>query len=251
MTERVSASPDSSPASSMRGALADSIDEILGALAAVGSGDLEHRIEPRYDESHPVGALALSVNAMVEALADARTRSAAYARDLGEKVSAIERQQLAIRELSTPIIEVWEGVLCVPVVGMLDSVRTSEMTNALLSSIVEKRVVCAIVDITGIRTMDTRAVDHFLRMARAVRLLGARCVLSGVHPNISQTIVHMGLDLEGIETHRTMRDALRQHARTTLRQTTSANRERLQEEPMDTVRRRSHSNPPRATGSRA
>ena len=82
------------------------------------------------------------------------------------------------------------------------------MTEALLSAIVEKKADCAIIDITGIQVMDTRVVDHFLRMARAVRLMGARCVLSGVHPNVSQTIVHMGLDLRGIETHRSMRDAL-------------------------------------------
>ena len=200
----------------IEGDLIGSIGEILDALLAVTRGDLARRLEPRYEDSHPVGALALSVNAMVEALAEMQGRSNAYQQELEEKLLAIERQQLAIHELSTPIIEVWKGVLCVPVVGGMDSVRASEMTSTLLSAIVQKQAKCAIVDITGIDVMDTRVVDHFLRMARAVRLLGARCVLSGVHPNIAQTIVHMGIEMQGFMTHRTMREALRQYVVQTL-----------------------------------
>lgn len=201
----------------LEGDLLGSISEILDALSAVARGDLELRLEPRYPDTHPVGALALSVNGMVEALAEAKTRSQSYQLELEEKLIAIERQQLAIHELSTPIIEVWKGVLCVPVIGVMDSVRTSEMTSTLLSAIVQKQAKFTIVDITGIEVMDTRVVDHFLRMARAVRMLGARCVLSGVHPNISQTIVHMGIDMSAIETHRTIREALRHHVAQTAR----------------------------------
>ena len=201
----------------LEGDLIGSISEILDALSAVARGDLALRLEPRYPDTHPVGALALSVNGMVEALAEAKTRSQSYQLELEEKLIAIERQQLAIHELSTPIIEVWKGVLCVPVIGVMDSVRTSEMTSTLLSAIVQKQAKFTIVDITGIEVMDTRVVDHFLRMARAVRMLGARCVLSGVHPNISQTIVHMGIDMSAIETHRTIREALRHHVAQTAR----------------------------------
>lgn len=196
-------------APSLEGDLMGSIEEILQALAAVARGELEQRLVPKYDDTHPVGALALSVNGVVEALAEAKAKSAAYQLELEEKIGAIERQRTAIHELSTPIIELWKGVLCVPVIGILDSTRTTEMTATLLSAIVQKQARYALVDITGIEVMDTRVVDHFLRMARAVSLLGARCVLSGVHPNISQTIVHMGVELSGIETHRTMREALR------------------------------------------
>jgi rsbT co-antagonist protein RsbR len=203
--------PPSAPPQSLEGDLMSSIGEILDVLRAVARGELQHRLVPKYEDTHPVGALALSVNVMVDALAEAKSRSASYQEELKDKILAIERQQVAIAELSTPIIEVWKGVLCVPVIGILDSARTSEMTSSLLSMIVQKQARCALVDITGIEAMDTRAVDHFLRMARAVRLLGAKCILSGVHPNISQTIVHMGIDLHGLETHRTMRDALRQY----------------------------------------
>jgi rsbT co-antagonist protein RsbR len=118
-------------------------------------------------------------------------------------------QRNAIRELSTPIMEVWEGVLCLPVVGELDGQRSDEMTEELLAAIVTRRAKCAIIDITGIQVMDTGTADHFLRMAKAVRLLGASCMLTGVNPGIANTIVHMGVDLSDIATHRSLRDALR------------------------------------------
>ncbi|MCA9590122.1 MAG: STAS domain-containing protein [Myxococcales bacterium] len=145
---------------------------------------------------------------MIASLGDEQQRATAYRAELEEKLATIELQRAAIRELSTPIIEVWEGVLCLPVVGVLDSSRSAEMTEALLTAIVEKKARCAIIDITGIQVMDTGTADHFLRMARAVRLLGSNCVLTGIHPNIAQTVVHMGVDLSDIVTHRTLRNAL-------------------------------------------
>jgi rsbT co-antagonist protein RsbR len=96
----------------------------------------------------------------------------------------------------------------VPIVGILDSGRASEMTSALLNAVVEKKAMFTIIDITGIDAMDTGATDHFLRMARSVRLLGAECVLSGVNPNVARTVTHMGIDLASVRTHRTLREAL-------------------------------------------
>jgi rsbT co-antagonist protein RsbR len=200
----------SAPASGFESDLHGSIAEVLELLRRVGNGDLENRLELRYPETHPVGALSVSVNAMIDSLVDARQRSETYSRELQDKLIAIEQQQTAIAELSTPIMEVWKGALCLPIVGMVDSARTYEMAHALLSAIVRTKASYALIDITGIQVMDTRVVDHFIHMARAVRLLGARCVLTGVHPNVSRTIVHMGIDLQGVETHRSMRDALRQ-----------------------------------------
>jgi rsbT co-antagonist protein RsbR len=199
----------SAPNRALESDLVGSITEILDVLRRVGNGDLENRLELRHAEDHPVGALTLSVNAMIDSLVDARQRSETYSRELQDKLIAIEQQQTAIAELSTPIMEVWKGALCLPIVGMVDSARTYEMAHALLSAIVRTKASYALIDITGIQVMDTRVVDHFIHMARAVRLLGARCVLTGVHPNVSRTIVHMGIDLQGIETHRSMRDALR------------------------------------------
>ena len=103
----------------------------------------------------------------------ALTQQEAANRELEAKLETIEMQQAAIRELSTPIIEVWAGVLCLPVVGVVDSQRSAEMTETLLETIVAKQARMAIVDITGIDVMDTKTADHFIKMARAVRLLGA------------------------------------------------------------------------------
>jgi rsbT co-antagonist protein RsbR len=100
------------------------------------------------------------------------------------------------------------------VVGVLDTVRSTEMTGVLLQAIVDKKARHAIIDITGIEVMDTRTVDHFMRMARAVRLLGAECALTGINPHIAQTVVQMGLDLTDIVTHRSLRDALSHYVNT-------------------------------------
>jgi rsbT co-antagonist protein RsbR len=191
----------------------DRIAQILIVMSDVANGDLSTRLPRTLPDDHPFGALFLAVNEMVESLQKEKERSATYQRDLEEKLATIERQRAAIRELSTPIMEVWDGVLCLPVVGVIDTTRSAEMTDALLRAVVEKDVACTIIDITGIEVMDTRTADHFLRMAKAVRLLGARCVLTGINPNIAQTIVHMGVDLTGIETHRTLRDALQHYVK--------------------------------------
>src|SRR5262249_59554456 len=100
--------------------------------------------------------------------------------------------------LSTPIIELWEGVICLPVVGIMDTVRSAEMTSSLLQAIVEKKTRYAIIDITGIEVMDTRTVDHFMRMAKSIKLRGAECALTGISPHIAQTVVHMGVNLDEI-----------------------------------------------------
>ena len=104
-------------------------------------------------------------------------------------------------------------MLCLPVVGVMDTARSTEMTNALLQTIVDKKTRYTIIDITGIDVMDTRTVDHFMRMARAVKLLGAECALTGISPHIAQTVVHMGLELDDIVTRRSLRDALADYVR--------------------------------------
>jgi rsbT co-antagonist protein RsbR len=193
----------------LRSDLLANISHLLGVLGRVGAGESVEKLELRYPETHPVGALTATLNEMIASLTQAREQTARYSLELKDKLTAIEAQEAAIAELQTPILEVWDGVLCMPIVGIVDSARTADMARTLLSMIVQTKARLALIDVTGIQVMDTRAVDHFLRMARAVRLLGSRCVLSGVHPNVSQTIVHMGLDLKGVETHRSMRDALR------------------------------------------
>lgn len=189
----------------------DRIADILMVLSEVTAGGYGLRLPEDMGGDTPFAALYLAINEMVQTLQAANERQAAYQRELEEKIDTIEQQRAAIRELSTPVIEVWRGVLCLPVVGVMDTTRSAEMTEGLLRAVADKKARCAIIDVTGIEVMDTGTVDHFLRMAKAVRLLGADCVVTGVSPGIAQTIVHMGIDLGGIRTHRSLRDALAQY----------------------------------------
>jgi rsbT co-antagonist protein RsbR len=190
------------------GELVEHVADALLVLANVGYGDLDSQVQVDLDPDTPLGALFEGINVMIESLRAERDRSQSYRAELEEKLATIEQQRAAIRELSTPVIEVWEGVLCLPIVGIVDSARAAQMTDVLLQQIVDKRTRCAIVDITGIDAMDTRTVDHFVRMARAVRLLGAECVLTGVSQSIAHTVVHMGIDFRDVVTHRSLREAL-------------------------------------------
>lgn len=193
--------------------LKHAVANVAGVLDAVESGDLSARAEVTFPPEDPLGALAECINSMVTLLAERREETLRYQGELEEQIETIEKQRAAIRELSTPIIEIWPGVLCAPIVGVLDSGRAAEMTSALLSHVVGTKAALAIIDITGIEAMDTQATDHFLRMARAVKLLGSHCALSGIHPNVARTIVHMGIDLAGVESYRTLREALQRHVK--------------------------------------
>jgi rsbT co-antagonist protein RsbR len=189
------------------------IGEFFSTLRAVDAGDISARVPERFGKTEPLAALAATINTIIERLGRVRAETQRYGRELEEQLTTIEKQRAAIKELSTPMIEVWAGVLCVPIVGVIDSSRAAEMTSALLATVVEKKVRFTIIDITGIEAMDTRATDHFLRMARSVRLLGAECVLSGINPNVARSIIHMGVELSGIQTYRSLRDALQHHVR--------------------------------------
>lgn len=186
----------------------DHIAEILMVLSEVTSGDYSSRVSVDLPEDHPFSALCRGINETIDSLASAQGKMLAYQKELEDKLDTIDRQQQAIRELSTPVIEVWSGVLCLPVVGVVDSARSGEITEQLLIAVVERRAKCAIIDITGIEVMDTSTADHFIRMTKSVRLLGARCILTGISPSIAQTIVKMGVEMEGVETRRTLRHAL-------------------------------------------
>ena len=119
-----------------------------------------------------------------------------------------QRQQQELLELSTPVIKLWEGVLAVPMIGTLDSSRTQLVMETLLQRIVETGSRLAIIDITGVPTVDTLVAQHLLKTVSAIRLMGAECIISGIRPQIAQTIVHLGIDLQGIATKSTLADAL-------------------------------------------
>jgi rsbT co-antagonist protein RsbR len=184
------------------------LEELRSTIGEATRGDYNRRLRADLPEGHPLRALFADVNEMLEALLAQEQRNFDYQRELEDKLATIEQQRAAIRELSTPIMEVWQGILCLPVVGLMDSARSADMTDALLRAVVATRAHSTIIDITGIEVMDTSTADHFIRMAKAVQLLGADCVLTGLNPQIAQTLVHMGVELGGLVTHRSLRDAL-------------------------------------------
>lgn len=128
---------------------------------------------------------------------------------LRETVERLEKQSAALRALSTPIIRVWDEIICLPVVGIVDSQRTADMMESLLSAIVEEKARYAIVDLTGVEVVDTSTAEHLLRLFRAASILGVSGVLCGIRPAVAQTIVTLGVDLSGINTLRTLEEALR------------------------------------------
>jgi rsbT co-antagonist protein RsbR len=120
----------------------------------------------------------------------------------------IARQQEEMLELSTPVVKLWDGVLALPMIGTLDSARTQVVMESLLQRIVDTGSDIAIIDITGVPTVDTLVAQHLLKTVTAIRLMGADCIISGVRPQIAQTIVHLGIDLQGITTKANLADAL-------------------------------------------
>jgi rsbT co-antagonist protein RsbR len=119
----------------------------------------------------------------------------------------IRRQQQELLELSTPVVVLWEGILALPLIGTLDSARTQVVMESLLQKIVETGAGIAIIDITGVPTVDTLVAQHLLKTVSAARLMGADCIISGIRPQIAQTIVHLGVNLTDVITKSSLADA--------------------------------------------
>src|SRR5262245_56028552 len=128
-----------------------------------------------------------------------------YARLTNEKITA---QSQALMEMSTPVTGIWEDILLLPVVGIIDSQRAQNIMNAMLAKIAETRSRMFILDISGVGVVDTAVANHFINMSKATRLMGCACTISGVSPAIAQTIVELGIDVGEINTTSTLRDAL-------------------------------------------
>lgn len=121
----------------------------------------------------------------------------------------IRRQQQELLELSTPVVQLWRGVLALPLIGTLDSARTQVVMESLLKEIMNTGSQIAIIDITGVPAVDTLVAQHLLKTVSAARLMGADCIISGIRPQIAQTIVHLGVDLGTVATKASLADAFR------------------------------------------
>ena len=123
------------------------------------------------------------------------------------KDQIIVRQQQELLELSTPVVKLWNGILALPLIGTLDSARTQVVMENILQKIVDTGAIIAIIDITGVPTVDTLVAQHLMKTIAAARLMGADCIISGIRPQIAQTIVHLGVNLEDVVTKATLADA--------------------------------------------
>jgi rsbT co-antagonist protein RsbR len=130
------------------------------------------------------------------------------ATDRGRMTDLIEQQRQAISELQTPVIQVWDGILALPIVGSLDTARTQEMNEALLQKIVDTGAEIVILDITAVPVVDTAVAKHLLETVAAARLLGAEVLLVGISTRTAITLVHLGIDLAGVITRTTMAKGL-------------------------------------------
>jgi rsbT co-antagonist protein RsbR len=119
----------------------------------------------------------------------------------------IQRQQQELLELSTPVVRLWDNILALPLIGTLDSARTQIVMQNLLEAVVSYGAAIAIIDITGVPTVDTLVAQHLLKTVAAARLMGADCIISGIRPQIAQTIIHLGVDLSDVVTKATLADA--------------------------------------------
>jgi rsbT co-antagonist protein RsbR len=155
------------------------------------------------DDTAALSDAMWEVNVLLDRLGLLTTEEHQRARE-----AVIQQQQRDLIELSTPVVKLWEGVVAVPLIGTLDSERTQVVMESLLERIVETNSTMAIIDITGVPTVDTLVAQHLLKTVAAARLMGADCIISGIRPQIAQTIVHLGLTLSEVTTKATMADAI-------------------------------------------
>ncbi|HEY0134559.1 MAG TPA: STAS domain-containing protein [Nannocystis sp.] len=169
----------------------------------------DSRLEARLEDLQSEGKATASdlASALKRLQHEAQERSRAEA-GLREQLAVVERQAEAIRTMSSPILRVWSGVLAMPVVGRVDATRAARMMEDLLSAVTSTRARWTILDLTGVDTIDAAALHEIMGLVRAVALLGARCLLSGMSPTVATTAVELGVDLAGLASHATLESAL-------------------------------------------
>jgi len=187
--------------------------QIEEVLASVASGSDDERLEIKYEDD--LTGVEAAINILIDDLTYELQQSKNMQAEMEGKLSEILEQQKTITqqqddllELSSPVSKVWDNILMLPVIGTLDSQRAQVMMENLLQKIVETGCTMAILDITGVPTVDTQVANHLLKTTTSARLLGADCIISGISPAIAQTIVQLGIDLSVIRTKATLQDAM-------------------------------------------
>lgn len=162
-----------------------------------------------------VSEQAARLEARNQELAESERLKTEALEQLHGQLEIVRRQQLAIRDLSTPILEIWDDVLAVPLIGVIDTTRSLEVRDRLLSVILEKQAQWVVLDVTGVEVIDTKTADHFVRLIRAVELVGARCILTGIRGPVAQTMADLGIELQTVKTLRNLKHGLRECIRLT------------------------------------
>ena len=176
----------------LRGAAGIAAMALTTADAMTAQRHLSHELEGKADEARREAA------AKAQAVAQ-----------LGDKLRIIEEQRFAILELSTPVLQVWDDIIALPIIGIVDTRRAADIMERLLSEIQTRQSRFVILDITGVEVVDTKTADHFIKVVKAAELLGARCLLTGIRPAVAQTLVEIGVDLSSVTTERNLKEALR------------------------------------------
>jgi PAS domain S-box-containing protein len=179
---------------------------------------------------------------LIEQEAELRARNEELAASEEAKIQLIERLRYSVAELSNPILEVWDDVLAMPIIGVVDSKRTADMVHRLLAEVARTQANFVIVDLTGVEIVDTKTADHLTKLIRKVELVGARCVLTGIRPAVAETLVDIGLDFGRLTTLRNLKHGLREALRFARRERDGTREIDLDSEPHhDTQpKRRSH-----------
>ena len=190
------------------------VENVEDVLSSVAAGDTRARINSEIEDdfSGVEAAIDLLINDLTEELQErekAQNEVEHKLRTIQKQQETIQKQQEDMLELSSPVTKVWQDILMLPVIGTLDSRRTQIMMENLLENIVSTGCTIAILDITGVPTVDTQVANHLIKTVTAARLLGAECIISGIRPAIAQTIVHLGIDLSSVNTKGTLQDAMR------------------------------------------
>ena len=190
------------------------VNKIEDILASIAAGDMEARINSEVEDDFT--GVEEAVDLLINDLTDELLQREKTQKELEERLATIQEQQKTILqqqedllELSSPVIKVWDNVVVLPVIGTLDSRRTQIMMENLLQKIVDTSCTIAILDITGVPTIDTQVANHLIKTVTSARLLGGECIVSGISPAIAQTIVHLGIDLSSIQTRATLQESMR------------------------------------------
>jgi rsbT co-antagonist protein RsbR len=194
----------------------DRIERVVEVLSCASVGAFDDALHKAKVESQDdFGMLEEALRLVITELRQARAQSdetmQALERsrtELEEKLHTIESQRLAIADLSAPILDLWDGVVTLPVIGAIDTRRAVEMTERLLHRLVDSGARCAIIDLTGVEVVDSMTADHLIKMIKAAQLLGCYCVVTGIGPEIARTLVELDVDLGSIRTLRNLKSGL-------------------------------------------